>query len=70
MTPKLIDPKALFTGLAQAAAIGTFVLVFTMYVDQSVQKEKVSTIEKDFDKLEKRVTNLEAIMPERLQIKE
>lgn len=41
----LINWKTLFTGVTQAAIIGTFVMVFSMYVNQSVQAEKIKAQE-------------------------
>lgn len=65
----LFDLKAFFTGLAQTAAIATFVLVLSMYVNQSLMDEKQKDMAKDLDKLEQRVTDLEYIIPDRVKVK-
>lgn len=65
----IVNLPTLFTGLAQAAAIGTFALVLTMYVNQSVMAEKQKNTTKDIDELKLRVTNLEMILPERVREK-
>lgn len=71
-----INLSSLWTGLAQAAAIGTFVLVFNMYVDQSVMKEQQKSTQESVDKLEKghkdmekRITQLEMILPQSINLK-
>lgn len=76
----IINLPSLFTGLAQAAAIGTFGLVLTMYVNQSVMKEQQKTTGEKIEKMEdkndrkndeqdRRISQLEMILPSQLKEK-